>query len=44
MILPVGDDTVEAFSSMLQAVEEGTPIPEALTAFCREVMEHGNMP
>ena len=44
MILPVGDDTVEAFSSMLQAVEEGTPIPEAVTAFCREVMEHGKMP
>lgn len=44
MILPVGDETVEAFSIMIQAVEQGTPIPEAVTAFCREVMEHGQMP
>ena len=44
MVLPVGEDTVEAFSNMVEAVEEGTPIAEAVTAFCREVISHGQMP
>ncbi len=44
MILPVGDDTVEAFSAMVQAVEEGVPVSEAVTAFCREVVAHGQTP
>ncbi len=44
MILPVGEETVEAFSSMVQAVKEGTPVQEAVTAFCREVIARGQMP
>lgn len=44
MILPVGDETVEAFSSMIQSVEDGTPVSEAVTAFCREVIAHGQHP
>lgn len=44
MILPVENDTVEAFSAMVEAVEEGTPISEAVTTFCREVIGHGQMP
>lgn len=44
MILPVGEESVEAFSAMIQAVEDGTPIADAVTAFCREVIEHGQLP
>jgi hypothetical protein len=44
MILPVGEDSVEAFSAMIQAVEDGTPIADAVTAFCREVIKHGQLP
>jgi hypothetical protein len=44
MILPVGEESVQAFSAMIQAVEDGEPIVEAVTAFCREVIEHGQLP
>lgn len=44
MILPVGEESVEAFSTMIQAVEDGTPIADAVTAFCREVIKHGQLP
>ena len=44
MILPVGEQTIEAFSTMVQSVEEGTPVPEAVTAFCREVIALGQVP
>jgi hypothetical protein len=40
----VGEESVEAFSAMIQAVEDGTPIADAVTAFCREVIEHGQLP
>ena len=44
MILPVGEETVEAFSSMVRSVEDGTPVQEAVTAFCREVIALGQLP
>lgn len=44
MILPVGEETVEAFSSMVRSVEEGTPVAEAVTAFCREVIALAQVP
>lgn len=44
MILPVGEETVEAFSTMVRSVEEGTPVPEAVTAFCQEVIALGQVP
>jgi hypothetical protein len=44
MILPVGEESMEAFSAMIQAVEDGEPIADAVTAFCREVITHGQLP
>lgn len=44
MILPFQEETVEAFSAMVQSVEQGVPVSEAVTAFCREVIEGGQLP
>jgi len=34
--------TVTVFGEMVNRIGEGTPLPEAVTAFCREILEHGN--
>jgi hypothetical protein len=44
MFLPVGEETVEAFSEMVLSVEEGVPLKDAVTAFCREVIALGQLP
>lgn len=40
LILPFSDEqTVEAFREMVQQVGDGTRLTDAVTAFCREVIE-----
>ena len=44
MLLIPGDVQVTkaAFSDMLDQIQTGQPIDEAVSAFCREIIHHGN--
>ena len=35
------EPAVSAFSRMVEQIQVGTPVGEAVTAFCREVVAHG---
>lgn len=41
-LLP-GEPTVtqEAFDTMIDKIQDGEPVREALTAFCQKVVDHG---
>ncbi len=44
LIYPLGDERVtQVFGEMLQQLEQGTPFAEAVTAFCREILEYGQV-
>lgn len=35
------DVTTAAFSSMVEQLQDGEPVVESVTAFCREIIAHG---
>lgn len=39
LIFPLQDQAVAALEGMVQSIRDGSTIPEAVTAFCREVIE-----
>ena len=39
---PLGDETtIAAFSEMVERIGHGTSVEDAVTVFCREILEHG---
>lgn len=39
LVFPLQDQAVAALDGMVQSIRDGSTIPEAVTAFCREVIE-----
>lgn len=44
LLLPVSDQTVNAFHTMVSEVSDGVYVPEAVAAFCREVIHSAQTP
>ena len=41
LLHPLTDEyTVSAFVNMVEEIGDGTPVPEAVTSFCREIIAH----
>lgn len=44
LLLPMDSNTVSAFETLTQQVIDGVPIGEAVTFFCREVIQSAQFP